>query len=86
MKQQDRSLPSIGASDLANVIRANMDEFDFTLPSRAMRRYFGQKTQHHVTFAALVLAMLMCQFAAAPHGNDVRFVPMKDVKDVVAAK
>ncbi|WP_147311577.1 hypothetical protein [Cupriavidus taiwanensis] len=79
MKQQTRSLPSISAKELADVIRTNINEFDWTLPTDSITRYLEQKSQKRVTFSALVLAMLMCQFAAAPHGRGVRFVSMKDV-------
>lgn len=80
MKQQDRSsLPTISAIDLAEVIRANVAEFDWTKPTDSITRYLEKKAQKRVTFSALVLAMLMCQFAAAPHGREVRFVSMKDV-------
>lgn len=73
---------SISANDLALVIRANLDSLDYTGTTGAITKYLERITKKRVTFAALILAMLQCQFAAVPNNTSIRFLPMKYVNTV----
>lgn len=68
-----RTLPSISANDLAEVIKAKNTIFDFTAAPAAICRQFERAILKRVTFAALVLAMLKAGYSAVPHGSSFRF-------------
>nr|WP_147308958.1 hypothetical protein [Cupriavidus taiwanensis] len=68
-------LPTITANALAIAIRAEGDSLDYTASVESITRYLEYRTKHKVTLTALVLAMILAGYIAAPKGKTIRFLP-----------
>lgn len=66
---------TISGKDLAAVIRANLNAFDYTERTDNIRRFLERKTGKHITFSSLVIAFLNCGFGVIPHGKEFRLIP-----------